>query len=340
MEKFVIPGSLIIIAEHLNRTPGGYMALIDVVGKRTPDQLKRYRDNILYVNTTDFTPADLKTFNTIILEEELPKYVAKHHGHLKAEASRQGGGVTPAMEGLAALYKKIGQDKGYDWHDFGLARDKMKWHYHTFDPPEKREWRAGGGRYRKVTFPGGMDKWYEPGFDPVAAGWKEGLSPFGQVDGKLRTERGTGRFDGCHGGACDCAAPMNTFWDKEVLLIKGKFTFPPMKSGHSYRLVTGGAIHVGNTDGAMVYVNGKLVINGTGGIARGQGGKPKGILLTGNQAAAFSGKEVDISAICFMRVNKRSKLKGNFLNVFVQEMKNPPFSDAQAEKGKTLLAQQ
>ena len=132
---------------------------------------------------------------------------------------------------------------------------------------------------------------------------------------------------------------MNTFWDKEVLLIKGKFKFPPMKGGHSYRLVTGGAIHVGNTDGAMVYVNGKLVINGTGGIARNRGGRPKGILLTGHHAAAFSGKEVDISAICFMRVNKRSKLKGNFLNVFVQEMKNPPFSDAQAEKGKMVLAQ-
>ena len=49
--------------------------------------------------------------------------------------------------------------------------------------------------------------------------------------------------------------------------------------------------------------------------------------------------EVDISAICFMRVNKRSKKKGNFLNVFVQEMKNPPFTDAQAVKGRKLLTQ-
>lgn len=332
MATYVVPGSLRLIAGHLQNVPGGYMQLLEAVGKRSPAEVKKYRDSMVYVNTTGFSDADMQKFKKLILEEAIPEYVAKNHGALKSESARTGGAVTPAVQGLAALYKKAGVE-GHEWQDFGYDRSKMKWHYYNFDPPEKREYSPGGRRYRKITFPKGMEKWNSPEFDPVAAGWKEGLSPFGQDDGKLRTEQG-----GCIASHCRCGDVMNTFWDKEVLMIKGKFKFPVLKEGHSYRMLTGGAIHVGNTDGAVVYVNGRQVINATGGIGRGRGGRPRGVLLSKDLAAAFSGKEVDISAIAFMRLNKRSKKMGNFLTVFVQEMKNPPFTDEQAEKGKNLLS--
>jgi hypothetical protein len=62
---------------------------------------------------------------------------------------------------------------------------KMKWHYHSFDPPEAMAWDIAKARYRKVTFPKDMENWYLPSFDPQKHGWKKGEQPFGATNGKL-----------------------------------------------------------------------------------------------------------------------------------------------------------
>ena len=59
----------------------------------------------------------------------------------------------------------------------------MSWYYFSFDPKEK--WMKSDdrlGRWREVTFPDGMDKWFTASFDPKASGWKKGLAPFGAAD--------------------------------------------------------------------------------------------------------------------------------------------------------------
>lgn len=133
---------------------------------------------------------------------------------------------------------------------------------------------------------------------------------------------------------------MNTLWEKEVLLLKGTFKFPEMKPGHSYRLLAGGAVHVGDTDGPVVYLNGKRVFSAVRGIRRFRGGRPRGILLNPKQIEQFNSGEVDISAICFLRQDKRTLKKGNFLTIFVQEMKNPPFTKEMARKGRMRMTQE
>ena len=133
---------------------------------------------------------------------------------------------------------------------FGPVWNEMKWDYFSFDPPETMPWDPGETRYRKVTYPAGMENWFAADFDAKKAGWKNGLQPFGQENGKLRTEpkpfydqllavRAVSSTPALT-PICRCCDPMKTFWEKEVLLMRGTVTIPPLKEGHRYRLVVGG----------------------------------------------------------------------------------------------------
>ena len=100
-----------------------------------------------------------------------------------------------------------------------------------------------------------MENWFAKDFDARKAGWKSGLQPIGQLNGKLAT------FNrGCRMSHCRCGEPMQTLWEKEVLLARGTFQFPKFKQGHRYRLVFGGMSHVNEGEGFQVYVNGKLML--------------------------------------------------------------------------------
>jgi hypothetical protein len=162
------------------------------------------------------------------------------------------------VEGLVGLYRRIGVHD-FDWHDFGPAPTEMAWQYHTFDPPEKHPWdSAQDTRYRKVTFPAGMENWFGLDFDPAKHGWKTGLQPFGATNGKLvggtiDGSRTSTKPSGCRYDFCRHHEPMKTLWDKEVLLMRGKFRFPEFKDGYRYRFVIGGMSHVGAGEGYKVY---------------------------------------------------------------------------------------
>ena len=46
----------------------------------------------------------------------------------------------------------------------------------------------------------------------------------------------------CNGSLCGCSEIPATLWEKEVLLMRQTFEIPPIKKGHVYRLILGGAI--------------------------------------------------------------------------------------------------
>ena len=332
MKKHVIPISLRYIAGHMMSAPGGLEALYAVAKKRHPDQVLPYKQNYLWADPSTFSPELKKTLRPIILEQVMPEFVTRNLGALRSELSR-GGNPHCKIEELAKFYKKVEIDD-YDWHNFGPDHNEMKWHYFSFDPEKKPVFMPGRVRHRKVTFPAGMEKWTSPAFDAAGAGWKTGLAPFANNEGKLAP------IGGCKGNICCCGEEPHTFWEKEVLMIKGRFKFPPMKEGHSYRLIAGGNVHVGNTDGPVIYVNGRRVANCTGGIGRGRGGRPRGALLSPAMRSTFNGGEVEIAAIAFLRMHKRSRKIGNFLTVWMEEMKNPPVTDELAWRGLPQIAMQ
>jgi hypothetical protein len=239
----------------------------------------------------------------------------------------------------------------YDWKHFGPAWDSMRWDYFSFDPPETMPWDPGVTRYRKVTYPAGMENWFATDFDAKKSGWQNGLQPFGQENGKLRTDpkpyidqligRDASQLHPCTLDYCRCCEPQKTFWDKEVLLMRGTFEIPPLKEGHRYRLVVGGLSHMNNGDGVRVYVNGKQVIEREREFKKREGGHAISYYIDKDRLAEFQSGKVNIAATGFMHIHLRSKNKANFMGIWFQEMKMPPLDDtvfSKATTAKTLLS--
>jgi hypothetical protein len=338
MKKYVVPVSLKQIAGDIMSTPGGYNALFKVSKTRHPEQMLPYQENYLRADFSTFSPDIKKVLKPITLEQLAPEFVARNLGTLRNEIAR-GGSPYCSLSQLAGIYRMAGVSD-YDWRNFGPDRNEMTWHYYNFDPNEKKAWTPGGDRSRKMTLPEGMEKWMSPDFDPAKAGWKTGKSPFGQFDGKLRTASPADRYTGCTNPICRCGDPMKTMWKKEVLMVKGKFKFPPMKAGYSYRILFGGASHVGVGNGPTVYINGRSVANGRARIRRNRGGRPRGALLSSGMARTFSGQEVELAAIGHLNMHHRSKKIHGFLTVWIEEMKNPPVTDELAWKGLRRIPMQ
>lgn len=223
----------------------------------------------------------------------------------------------PKVEDLVDLYNNIGVHD-YNWCDFGPEPAKMEWDYCSFDPPESKL-PGTGWRYRKVTYPEGMSNWFAVDFDAKKAGWKSGLQPFGQLNGKLDTTVGK-----CPNPVdfCRCGYPMQTLWEKEVLLMRGTFTFPKLKEGFRYRLLVGGMSHFGAGEGFRIYVNGKQIAARDGGIDKREGGLPISQDIDKSWWPDFD-KPVTIAATSFLQIENGGKQKNRFL-VWIQEMKAPP----------------
>jgi len=154
-----------------------------------------------------------KALAPIILNGIIPAYVAnpRYNKALLQEASderpqRANQFLRGAIYGLNNCYNTAGIHD-YDWHVFGKDLRDLKGEYFSFDPPETMpKSKDGGRRYRKVTFPKGMENWTAPDFDAAKAGWKTGLPPFGQGGGKLMPLRGCER----QVGGCGCGEKPRT----------------------------------------------------------------------------------------------------------------------------------
>ncbi len=197
------------------------------------------------------------------------------------------------MYGLENCYNAVGIDD-YNWHPAGPDLDEVEWDYFSFDPAEKLPLDKGN-RYRKVTYPEGMENWTAPNFDAAAAGWRKGRQPFGQLDGKLAPLSAS-----CTAEFCRCSETPKTLWEKEVLLIRGTIEPPTPQPGYRYRIVLGGAAHVNSGEGYAIYVNGKLAAESTTGAPNRQGGQPRGGYIYADLLDEMKGDKVTIAATSFL----------------------------------------
>jgi hypothetical protein len=190
-----------------------------------------------------------------------------------------------------------------------------------------------------------MENWHAADFDPAKASWKRGKSPFGNYKGQLPGHPITKCHDGCVGPGSICfgATKINTFWEKEVLLMYGKFRMPPLKDGHRYRLRVNTGDHVGAGGGHIIYINGKQLIEAKQGGGRGSGGKPKGAYITKGFLEGFKSGEVTIAVKTIIRhgssYNTPPKIKvpqGKF-SLHLEEQKMPPMSDDLVLKSASIV---
>ena len=225
-----------------------------------------------------------------------------------------------AMYGLENCYRAAGVDD-YDWHSFGPDFNKVNWSYYSFDPKEALP-KEKGSRYRKVNYPAGMENWFVPVFDAGKAGWKKGLQPFGQLDGKLAPLSET-----CTASFCRCGEKPKTLWEKEVLLVRGTVEIPLLKKDHRYRIVVGGSAHVNSGEGYAIYANGKLIAESKTGVAVRQGGQPRGVHIYSDFRDEFNGGKVTLAVTSFLRYNHpRRGLQPprGHISLQIEEQKLPP----------------
>jgi len=246
-----------------------------------------------------------------------PKYKAALLAEMNGERPQRATQfLRGAIYGLSNYYKAAGVDD-YDWHTFGPDIASAKWDYYSFDPAEKLEKDSPGRRFRKVTYPAGMDNWASPAFDPAKAGWKSGLSPFGQAGGELKALRG------CQGAPCGCGVIPGTLWEKEVILIRKTIDVSALQEGHRYRIVIGGSNHVKSGEGYAIYINGKLLDQSTSGVPNRQGGQPRGANIYKDFRDEFKEGKVTIAVKSFLSYGGRGPTPKGHLTVWLQEQKLP-----------------
>ena len=237
----------------------------------------------------------------IIMDELIPGFLDKAFGPqgrslkpivAQAKPAKPMADIRSELDVLMEYYDMAGIDD-FAWKPFGTDTRSAEWSYYSFDPPEKHD-RNTSDRYRKITFPKGMDAWFATDFDPAKAGWHTGKAPFGQIGGKLDRLRSS-----CVGSHCGCSTMPATLWEKEVLLMRRTFELPEVKEGHAYRLILGGAGCDRSGEGFAIYVNGKLLTQVNGGFFRYTG--IRGAYLDKDILNEVKGEKVTIAVISFLR---------------------------------------
>ncbi|MHC4252247.1 MAG: DUF6288 domain-containing protein, partial [Planctomycetota bacterium] len=302
------------IAGSLADVPGGLDVLYDIARRRYPKEILPHKEFFLNADPSQFGPKLKKAIRPIIEDELIPEFVGRNRAKLRQLAAAEvqsawPGGQKDAVDDLAALYERAGRD-GFGWRMFADLRS-AEWSYHSFDPvaAEQVPWDQLVTRYRKVTLPEGMEKWYAVDFDPGKAGWGKARSPFGQYEGKIPQAPTSKCSAECTGPGCYGATKVNSLWEKEVLLLRGTFRVPPVKEGRRYRLRVNDGSHVGAGGGHIIYINGRPLIETKKCNGRGSGGRPKGAFITKEFLGDFQGGEVTIAVMTFLRFNDKYKVK-------------------------------
>jgi len=314
-----------VVAKDLVKVPGGYDMIYQLGKKRNPDAALPHQELFLEADSEQFGP-ELKTaLKPIIKEQLIPQYIEKNRAALEKEiATRQPGRAT---EGLVDLHKKAGNDE-YKWKLHGPARDEIEWHYLTFDPPEKKLWEQGH-RFREVTVPDGAGNWFTAAFDPKPAGWKTGKAPFANYDGKpvaYGTCKGEDHF-------CGCGNPVNTFWDKETLLMRSMIELPPLRDGYAYRLLVGGRSHYNIGGGTDVWIDGERIENRKKNEATVQAGSgrnsgvPWGATIADDFRSHFEDGKILLACNGFLRWGHRTEKITSYMTIWFEEMKLPDIGE-------------
>ena len=340
------------IAGSLADVPGGLDVLYEIARQRKPNEILPYKNFFLNADSSQFGPKLKKAIQPIIMDELIPEFVGRNRAKLHQFSAGEiqsgyAGGSRDAVDGLVALYDRA-DHKEYDWKMFMDLRN-AKWTYHSFDPipSEQIPFDQLITRYRKVSLPKDMDKWFETAFEGNDANnhgaFKWGKSPFGHYMGKMPTGPVHKCNPGCIGPGCYGATKINSFWEKEVLLLRQHFKVPPIKPGHRYRIRVNDGNHVGSGGGHIIYINGKPLIEVKTCNGRGAGGRPKGAYFTREFMGDLRGGNVCIAVMTFLRYNDKYKVKpssavpqGKF-SLHIEEQKLPPMGDDLVLKSATLV---
>jgi len=336
------------IAASLAEVPGGLDILYEIAKEKKPDEILPFKELYLAADSRKFGPKLKKAINPIIMDELIPEFVGKYRKRLlplAANETQNGypGGKGEPIDELAMLYERAGH-VGYEWKMFADLRS-AEWNYHSFDPiaAEQVPFDQLVSRYREVTLPEGMEEFFLADFDPKKAGWKKGKSPFGNYNGKIPEGPITKCSHGCTGPGCYGATPINSLWEKEVLLLSGRFKVPPLKDGHRYRLRVNTGEHVGAGGGHKIYVNGRELVEAKQGGGRGSGGRPKGAYITKEFLDDFRKGEVIIAVKTFIRYNAKystkpsSKVPQGKFSLHLDEQKLPPMGDELVAKSASVV---
>jgi len=305
------------IAANLSNTPGGFDELFEVGKKRFPEKTLPHQDLFLKADAKKFGPEVKSAFEPLLKKQLIPEYVAQNKKKLIAEISKHAPNRT--VDGLVDLYRRSGNED-YDWKLFGPKKTEIKWAYHSFDPEDGKLWERGWS-YRPVDWPKGMENWFTADFNPKAKGWKTGFAPFGATSGKME-------FSGrCRSSWCDCASPLQTLWEKEVLMMRAELELPPLKDGYAYRILVGGRSHVNAGDGSDVWIDGKHMDArrkqdpSMTGVGKRQGGKPWGRVIEDEFRTEFADGKIILSTTGFL--NFAGGRKSNRQSFWLEEMKLP-----------------
>lgn len=322
------------LASTLTTVPGGFDVLYELAKKRRPHEPLPYSEIFLATDPENFGPDLRDAIKPIIRDELIYQFIGQNRRRILADISNfnnRHATVTHSIDGLVSLYQKIGV-RDYDWKNFGPDLRNAEWNYHSFDPVEKQKYDISPWRYRPVTMPKGMEEWTSPGFDPVAAGWKKGLPPFGQFKGELSGNSERHTWD----------VPPRTLWGNEVLLVNGVFEFPALKPDHSYRLRVQTGQGVGAGDGFRVYINGNQLVEANAGLGRRAGDNVRGGWITPEIGEAFGKRPLTIAATSFLRYGDRAIVQmppvpQGIFSMWIEERKLPPLDDTVLRKAATFI---
>lgn len=329
---------------HYNRNAETYMLIGDALGRAMlklfganvepiPDTYRNkgrenVAENIVKVSEEEQEMIK-KSLRPIVIDGIASSYIndPRNKDALVMESAlqkpnRQSQFLRGAMFGLVNCYRAVGIID-YDWKPFGSNLDESTWNYFSFDPKEALP-KDKGNRYRQVTLPQGMEGWMNPEFNPSKAGWSTGNQPFGQLGGKLLPLN-----ESCTAIFCRCGEKPKTLWEKEVLMIRNKVKIPPIKDGHRYRIVVGGAAHVNFGEGFAIYVDGKLIGESKTGVAVRQGGQPRGVHIYSDFLKDLKDGEITIALTSFLRYNhprRGVQPASGHISVQIEEQKIPPLN--------------
>ncbi len=320
------------IASSLGAQDGGLDKLYEVSSKRFKGVKLPHQEIFLAANPDKMGPELKNSIKPILVENIIPAYIGVHKVRLLDQLKKRQPGRE--VDALVDLQRKAGVND-YDWKAWGPSRNEIKWEYHSFDPVETKLWESKK-RYRKVSWPKGMENWFSADFDAMKSGWKKGYGAFAHNDGKLST-RG-----GCIENFCGCGEEPKSYWEKEVLMMRAEIELPPIRDGYAYRLLVGGRSHSTASDGSDVWFDGDYVSNRRPSDAslpaagKRHAHRPWGVMIDNKFRKHFKDGKVLLACTGFLSWKKRTSFKYNYQSFWFEEMKLPEITKEDLIKSATV----
>ncbi len=343
----LINNHLRFIAESIADIPGGHDLLYQIARQRNPNEILPHKELFLEAEPEQLSDELRENIKPIIRDELIPAYVGQNRAELdkfaRQNSQEQFPGSRDEINELAMLHARAG-NHDYLWK-MSSNLINAEWSYHSFDPiPEEQVvWDRLNIRYREVTMPENAINWQQPDFDPEAAGWSVGKSPFANFLGKLPTEPFSKCGPECIGPDCYGSVQPNTLWEKEVLLLRGKFDIPALDPGYRYRIRLNMGDNVGSGFGYGIWINGKQLTEVTRAVPSGGGGRAQGAFITAPFRDDFQGQPVTIAVKSFYRfadirkgLPKTKELQGR-MSLHIEAQQIPPITDELVRQSATLV---